>query len=274
MNSLSSYYAGTLPDAGRAVLAYHGVDDPERFHRQVQALTSNGSTPHLTFDDGERTVLEYAVPFLRKRRVSATIFVVAGLIDTDLPFWWNEVRDLVRYGGRSEILVGIESPEAAVRHLKYVSDEQRIRAIDDLRNTASRQADRYPHLTSEELRRMYEAGFEIGNHTLSHPCLDRCSTDKIRHELQESQRILTAVLGEPPKSIAYPNGNQDERVIGIARELGFERGFLFDHRLNRKLPADPLRISRLRVNSTTPMWKFRLIVSGIHPMIHHAIGRN
>lgn len=228
----------------------------------------------VTFDDGERSVLERGIPALRKMDVVPIVFVVAGVIDTDHPFWWKEVEDLVNYRGQSGVLDGITKPDEAVRHLKRVPDADRLRAIQDLRATATRQAKRYPHLTSDELRQMKAAGIEIGNHSLTHPCLDKCSTEKIRYELEESQRILTDILGAPPRSIAYPNGDVDERVIEVARELGFERGYLFDHRISRRPPTDPLRISRLRVNSDTPLWKFRLIVSGIHPAIHHAIGRN
>jgi hypothetical protein len=50
--------------------------------------------------------------------------------------------------------------------------------------------------------------------------------------------------------------------------------FLFDHRVNPATPGHPLRISRVRVNDHTSLDRFAVIVSGLHPALHHARGRS
>jgi peptidoglycan/xylan/chitin deacetylase (PgdA/CDA1 family) len=83
---------------------------------------------------------------------------------------------------------------------------------------------------------------------------------------------LTAVLGHAPRAFAYPNGNFDARAEQVLKEQAYQVAFLFDHRLTPTILADPLRISRLRVSTTTSLDRFAAIVSGLHPAVHHAQG--
>jgi peptidoglycan/xylan/chitin deacetylase (PgdA/CDA1 family) len=161
-----------------------------------------------------------------------------------------------------------------VRALKRLPDGDRRAAIDQLRRSAREPAPRTPQLRREELLELERGGIAIGNHTLTHPCLDQCSDEQIRHELGAAQRLLAEVLGRAPRTLAYPNGDEDARVRRAAADCGFEAAFLFDHRLSRNPPADRLGVSRLRVNSDTSPDRFEIILSGLHPAIHHALGRS
>ena len=275
-----------------AVLAFHGVADEHHFVRLMDYIRAYhpvsvedvikavrgeivlpGRSVLVTFDDGHREVLEVALPILRERDVPAAVYVVAGLLDTDEPFWWDEVKALVRLGGRADGVPAEIAPADVVRALKRVPNTQRLDAIEQLRRTAPEPAPRMLQLRREELPVLEEGGIAIGNHTLTHPCLHQCDEETIRHELEASQRILTDALGHTPRTLAYPNGDQDPRVRRAVDDLGFEAAFLFDHRLSPVSPPDPLRISRLRVDSDTPLDRFKIILSGLHPAIHHAIGR-
>lgn len=273
------------------VLAYHGIDDPACFERQVAYLAAHyepvgeadvldsvrNGTPLperavlVTFDDGERSLLEHGAGVLARHGVPGVAYIVAGLLDTDTPFWWSEVEHLVLHGGRAED--SASTPAAEVRRLKRLPEAERLRAIEALRATATEPAPPMPQLRRAELAQLVAHGISVGNHTLTHPCLDQCEDGGVLSELQASQQILAEVLGAPPRSIAYPNGNVDRRTRDLAAEVGFELGFLFDHRVGPWAPPDPLRVSRLRVNSTTPMGRFRAILSGVHPAVHHALGR-
>ena len=276
------------------VLAYHEVLDAACFVTQMDyiraylhpvgvdevraSLQTGAALPEravlVTFDDGHRSVLEAALPVLRERSIPAVVYVVAGLLDTDQPFWWNEVEELVERGGEAEHVADGTAPDVVVRALKRCPNEQRLAALLQLRETASSPAPRMLQLRRDELSELEAGGIAIGNHTLTHPCLHQCDNATIRYELEASQRIMTDALGRAPRTLAYPNGDHDPRVRQAAEDLGFEAAFLFDHRLSANPPADPLRISRLRVNADTPMDRFKIIVSGLHPAIHHARGRS
>jgi peptidoglycan/xylan/chitin deacetylase (PgdA/CDA1 family) len=274
-----------------AVLAYHGVDDADRFashldhllkvarpvslDRVLAAFERGPPLPRravlVTFDDGHRSVLESGLPLIAERGVPAVAFVVAGLIDSDRPFWWSEVVDLASAGG---VVTGLpsSSPEDLVRALKRVPDDRRGSAIEELRRTSSHAAAPMPQLRAEDLRALESGGIAVGNHTWSHPCLGRCADDVCRDEIERSHRKLADALGHEPVAFAYPDGDRDVRAAAVLRELGYRAAFLFDHRLSPHRPSDPFAVSRLRVNSTTTLDRFRTITSGLHPTVHRARG--
>lgn len=274
------------------VLAYHEVANQQRFARQMDYVRTrlhpvsvdavldalNGRAPLperavlVTFDDGHRSALEAALPILKERGIPAVAYVIAGLLDTDQPFWWTEVEALVQNGGTTCYAATDATPADVVRALKKLPDARRLAAIDELRRTARAPAPRTPQLRCDELPALEAGGIAVGNHTLTHPCLDRCPEEKIRRELEASQQILTEALGHPPRTLAYPNGDEDPRVVRAAAECSFEAGFLFDHRLSDSSPPNPLRISRLRVGCGTSMDRFRIILSGLHPALHRLRG--
>jgi peptidoglycan/xylan/chitin deacetylase (PgdA/CDA1 family) len=276
-----------------AVLAYHGVDDPACFRRQLgwlartmhpvsmddvlQAMGGGGSLPSravlLTFDDGHRSLLEAGLPLLRERGFPATAFVIGGVLDSDQPFWWTETEQLARQGGRSARLGGLD-PAAMVRRLKQVPDGERLEVLEELRATAEGPPPRTPQLRRDELPLLEAGGVTVGNHTVTHPCLPRCDDAKAVAEVEQAHRLLGDALGHQPRTFAYPNGDWDGRAEEALAGAGYEAAFLFDHRANPATPRHPLRISRLRVNSTTNLGRFAMIVSGLHPALHHARGRS
>ncbi|MEZ4681886.1 MAG: polysaccharide deacetylase family protein [Caldilineaceae bacterium] len=274
------------------VLAYHGVDDAKHFDLQMaylktsmhpvsvddvlESISFQLELPQhavlVTFDDGARSIYDIGLPILQKYDIPAVVFVIADLIGTNHPFWWDEVEQLIDGGGWCGENMELAASEL-VRQLKKIDDNQRLATIAELQRTAISSAEPVSQLRSEELQIMEQVGVTIGNHTLTHPCLNQCTDKKIRHELTIAHDKLTSTLGHPPVAFAYPNGDWDERAERVLVELGYQAGFLFDHRLSSMPPKHPLRISRVRVDSTTSMERFKLIVSGVHPAIHHAIGR-
>lgn len=268
------------------VLAYHGIADAEAFARQLDWLSRHATPvslaearralleggrlpPHavlLTFDDGERSILEVAAPLLKERGIPAVAYVVGGLVGTDAPFWWTEVEALAARGAVAEA-----SSADLVRRLKTVPDAERRRVIADLRARVTSPV-RAEQLNGEELRKLELDGISIGNHSLTHPCLDRCEEAVIRHEVEESHRRLTDLLGHPPESFAYPNGNWDERAKRAVRDAGYDLAFAFDHRLVAR-SADPLVVARVRIDSTASVDRLRILASGLHPWLLRLRGR-
>jgi peptidoglycan/xylan/chitin deacetylase (PgdA/CDA1 family) len=281
-----------LGGAPLRVLAYHGVEDPMTFQDQmgylsdhynplsladlVEVARGTGRLPDravmVTFDDGERSVLLDGLPILRQHGIPATVFVVTGALDGGAPFWWTEVATLVSAGATSPRLPS-GGPHEAVRHLKMVADDQRLSILAELRTAVDVQPPSTTHVDEAELVALVQSGVAIGNHSMSHPCLNRCADEKVLFEIQTSHERLTDVLGTPPLAFAYPNGDWDGRVVAVLTELGYELGFLFDHRLSSVPYGRDLLVSRLRVDSGTTMERFAAILSGAHPALHRWRGR-
>ena len=273
-----------------AVLAYHAIEDPERFEehadlirRDMAALSQEeaiaairgvrgGLPPRsvlITFDDGHRSVLDVAMPILRERGLPAVVFVVPGLLDTTRMLWTAEVASLA---ARANSRASAGEVGRIVRTLKRLPDDERLGAIEQMRSHDRVEGLSTLQLRREELPTLESAGIAIGNHSLTHPCLSRCTNTKIWHEVQEAHDVITSAIGHPPTTFAYPDGDCDARVRQIVEASGYEAAFLFDHRLSRTPAPDRFAVSRIRVNSKASAERFQILVNGLHSAAHRLRG--
>jgi peptidoglycan/xylan/chitin deacetylase (PgdA/CDA1 family) len=71
-------------------------------------------------------------------------------------------------------------------------------------------------------RAIAEAGYRIGDHTITHPYLTQKSDAAVRQEILGAARQITAVTGQDPAPLfRFPFGDTDARVISIANNLGY-----------------------------------------------------
>jgi peptidoglycan/xylan/chitin deacetylase (PgdA/CDA1 family) len=71
-------------------------------------------------------------------------------------------------------------------------------------------------------RAIAEAGYRIGDHTITHPYLTQKSDAAVRQEILGAARQITAVTGQDPAPLfRFPFGDADARVISIANNLGY-----------------------------------------------------
>jgi peptidoglycan-N-acetylglucosamine deacetylase len=61
---------------------------------------------------------------------------------------------------------------------------------------------------------------EIGNHTYDHPHLTRISEERIREEMERTQKALLEITGRKAVLFRPPYGEYDERVVRIAARMG------------------------------------------------------
>ncbi|MEY9845966.1 polysaccharide deacetylase family protein [Streptacidiphilus sp. MAP5-3] len=235
-----------------------------------QAMTGGPSLPPhsvlLTFEHGHRSVATEALRLLAARRVPALAFVVAGLVDTDRPYWWDEAEYLVAQGGWARSLSGRAGGPVAEK-LAAMPDPDRRRSLAELRVTARHRAPSAPQLTTDDLHRLLDAGIAVGSHGLDHARLDRCDEYALREEIVGAHDRLTELTGAATTSFAYPEETHDLRAVALLRELGYRSAFRNDGMLvdTRGGLPDPLCISRLRVDSRTARTRFDAALAGWVP---------
>jgi peptidoglycan/xylan/chitin deacetylase (PgdA/CDA1 family) len=189
------------------VLEYHAVSEtwpadlavtPLDFRRQLEWLVERGyrsATFHdavtfspsprtlvVTFDDAYVSVLELAYPILSSLGLPATVFVVTDFAEGTRPLEWPGI-DHWRGGPHEHELRGLAWPQLA-------------------------------HLA--------ESGWEVGSHTRTHARLTQLSDEALARELRESREASERSLRRPCRSLAYPYGDYDRRVMAAAADAGYE----------------------------------------------------
>jgi peptidoglycan/xylan/chitin deacetylase (PgdA/CDA1 family) len=78
------------------------------------------------------------------------------------------------------------------------------------------------HLGWERVRGLSRAGVTFGSHTASHADATRLSREALIEDLRRSRREIEHATGRPVRTLSYPFGRYNARVIDAAREAGFE----------------------------------------------------
>jgi peptidoglycan/xylan/chitin deacetylase (PgdA/CDA1 family) len=108
-------------------------------------------------------------------------------------------------------------------------------------------------MTGDQVRSLAAAGMGVGGHTVSHPILARLDDAAARREITGGREVLEAIVRQPVRLFAYPNGRPDVDYraahVRMTRELGFVAAFstaagaarMGDsiHQLPRFTPWDP-----------------------------------
>lgn len=201
----------------------------------------------ITFDDGWRDNFEYAFPILKELDVPATIFLTAEYIGTEKLFWPEKVIALFDAIEETNVdypdLSGMTLPHdvaSAIERIKQTGGPDRDEAVGDLieriklidRGLRDELIARLEAATGtlpkhrvmlnwEEVSSMQAEGVSFGSHGLSHEIMTEIDEDRLREELTRSKAVIEERLGRPCLTLAYPNGNHDDRVRRLTEEAGY-----------------------------------------------------
>jgi peptidoglycan/xylan/chitin deacetylase (PgdA/CDA1 family) len=183
----------------------------------------------LTFDDGyfNNTM---AINLLNHYNIPTLLFIPTINITESKSFWWDIV-----YKFRSKQGVEPDSIQNEHIYLKTLKSEEIEQYIVSNfgENSYSPWSDIDRPLTKSELIEISKNKLvTIGNHTHSHAILTVCNRMEIEEEFNISNSILSDITGSKPNCISFPNGNYNDTVLEVAREVGFSFAFAIDHAKN------------------------------------------
>jgi peptidoglycan/xylan/chitin deacetylase (PgdA/CDA1 family) len=170
---------------------------PEELARQLELLVRRGyrgvpfldalTTPSagkvlaVTFDDAYVSVLEHAYPILSSLGLPGTVFAVTDFVDDERPLAWP----------------GID-------HWRDGPHEDELRG-----------------LSWGQLGSLADAGWEVGSHTSTHAFLTKLEDAELADELHRSRLACESALGRDCRTLAYPYGDLDQRVVAAAARAGY-----------------------------------------------------
>lgn len=235
----------------------------------------------ITFDDGYRDNLEFAMPILEQRGLPAVVFLPTDYIGRDRPFFWDSAAFIF---GRTAMrnaelpLLGSRSWTTSssicadwVEAVKRIPEDQKEETVQQLGEVLGVEMpdDAYSGelLTWDEIRNMLNHGFSFGSHTLSHPILTQLSPQDLFRELAESKKRIQDELGMEVRSLAYPNGmptDFNSQVEEAANNVGYSAAFTLvpGPARHREAAADPLAIRRISLYLDDGSRRFRAKLAG------------
>jgi peptidoglycan/xylan/chitin deacetylase (PgdA/CDA1 family) len=193
----------------------------------------------ITFDDGYADNEELAALILKRLGMTATVFVATGFLDGGC--MWNDriieaIRrsDAPRIDLRSHGLASFELDSIAARRVaigallhgvKHLEPPERLRVTETIVQAAGGKPSPQLMMRVGQVRNLHSLGMEIGAHTVTHPILARLDRAAAHDEIRRGKSELEAIVGEPVRMFAYPNGVPDRDYsaehVALVRECGF-----------------------------------------------------
>lgn len=82
------------------------------------------------------------------------------------------------------------------------------------------------YLSMDQILEMNKYSFiKFSSHTVSHSCLNELNDSQLIHELEYSKTYLNKILNEDVKSVCYPKGMFNDKVVKLAKELGYDNQY-------------------------------------------------
>lgn len=301
------------------VLNYHRIDDPYRkgidsfqpnisahpdeFKRQMEYLDrwfnvvsvrevaswleGKASLPDfaalITFDDGYLDNYINAYPILRQYNFPAVIYLAAGHIDTDKPFYWDLAaycfthtkKDHVAFPGGTERSWGtsdelLQISKEWIEAMKILPETEKqgwaSRLPEELNISIPKNFFKNLMMNWGQVREMHGNGIDFGGHTINHPILTRIAPEAARTEIAGSKVQIERELGETITSFAYPNGMKadvNSQIEKITAESGFKTAFTLQNgpATLRETRQNPYAIRRSFISHKHTLAHFSTLIS-------------
>lgn len=189
-------------------------------HELVEVMRGEREAPEkavaITFDDGERSILDYGLPLLEKYDMKATLFVVTEQVGKK----WEHL-DMLSWAELSQLQstgrVGIESHTNDM-HYKVKT-----------KNSGMEPVHRY--WAPEDLA--------------------RAPSSRVLDDLRRSREAIRKNLRRETTSLAWPYGFANDRLDALAREAGFEATYSLQPGSARPSVDSPWHIRRFTITART-----------------------
>ncbi len=102
-------------------------------------------------------------------------------------------------------------------------------------------------LSSRQVKKMYQAGWEIASHTITHPDLPTLDPATLEQELVGSREMLEKDLGIEIVNFCYPAGQYNAEVADAVEAAGYRGATTVNPGLGEK--SMPYELNRVRIDN-------------------------
>jgi peptidoglycan/xylan/chitin deacetylase (PgdA/CDA1 family) len=200
----------------------------------------------VTFDDGYRSVLEVALPILRRLGVPSVFFITGACLERDSLPLDNLLSHCCASVGidrlGAALVPGSRGPSSFAHLLELIAAMpygRRLVVANELAerfelDRAGLRSEARMFLDPEDLAGLAAYGCEVANHTRNHVfCRSIVDEVSAHDELVVHARRLEALTDRPVRAFSYPYGHREDAkplVEQVLRESGHEATFLAESR--------------------------------------------
>ena len=212
----------------------------------------------ITFDDGYRNNIDYALPICESFSIKPVLFVTTSHINSGLPFWFDRL-DYALQQNMGEVLsltyqgyiyhFDARTREDLIISYKKFRDDCKQCFNDDIKlnnlfnglseilearsglklSDISDKDDWSAIVSWETLKEAVSKGrLDVASHTEDHLRLDCLNEDDISSQLKQSKVCIENELAVKCHYFCYPNGNYNGLAIKLVKEAGYRAAFSTD----------------------------------------------
>ena len=220
----------------------------------------------ITFDDGWRDTVEYAMPELKKRGLPALLFLATEVIDLDQTRWWQDatVAVLADPATAPKLLTALGMPADAVKQpgfsqhvaarLAEMPEVERCRVLHQVDPLVLQRIDGRQMMNAEDLIRWTVNGFQLGGHGHTHSPIAYANDPET--EVAECRDRLRA-LGLDVLSFSYPHGVKSDASRELLKNARFDLVFDSNPCLANVSSLQRLRFDLPRIHLPENAWTTR-----------------
>lgn len=192
---------------------------------------NNGSKKRLviTFDDGYKDFITYALPLLKKYNLNAVLSVVAQTVIGKNDIWTQKLNKIVEAYYKESIPINFilnnihfnfniskkNVAQTAFDIYSLIMNESDF-VINDilkiLENNLKHEYDKTEMLSIDDIKQISDAGIEIASHSMTHKILISKNVD-LSEEIAQSKILIESLINKPVNTFAFPNGAYNKKVI-------------------------------------------------------------
>lgn len=190
----------------------------------------------ITFDDGFADFYENALEILTEKKISPTQHLITGCVVSGQTLWSQKLNDLIDayYVNSQQVVIPEMGIDVKLKHkknaeklclqifYKILNDPTLLYIVDNLEKSFTGEIRFARMMNQEQIRECLRYNVSFGSHTVSHKNLTLLSRLELEHEVAGSKLAIERITGNSAcLSLAFPNGQYNERVIEACKKAGY-----------------------------------------------------
>lgn len=205
----------------------------------------------ISFDDGYYDFMENAFPVLQKMKLPCNMNIVTNCAETGELIWTQRLNNILNFLKRGNQKFLFHLPQKTieidftVQKLFYFKNiiqtelyNYSIEEISKILAEAESTIPFYAHSENDKMMSWDDViycsnnGVRIGSHTQTHGSLKEVTDDEtLYRELIVSKQVIEGKIKKAIDTIAFPNGQYNEKVIESSVNAGYKYLLLVDNKL-------------------------------------------